>query len=86
MTIRIIENQFAPIPLLLLADPEPTPWTRRVSRHCDELLLLADAQGRLFVTWKDRRDGNNEIYFRAGEVSAPVSDAGGPPTGNPALP
>src|SRR3989344_3139306 len=30
--------------VLLLADPEPTPWTRRVSRHCDELLLLADAQ------------------------------------------
>ncbi len=30
--------------VLLLADPEPTPWTRRVSRHCDELLLVADAQ------------------------------------------
>lgn len=30
--------------VLLLADPEPTPWTRRVSRHCDELLLLADAR------------------------------------------
>ena len=30
--------------VLLLADPEPTPWTRRVSRHCDELLLIADAQ------------------------------------------
>ncbi|MBV7430231.1 MULTISPECIES: cyclic nucleotide-binding and patatin-like phospholipase domain-containing protein [unclassified Acidovorax] len=30
--------------VLLVADPEPTPWTRRVSRHCDELLLLADAQ------------------------------------------
>ncbi|MCE1193603.1 MAG: patatin-like phospholipase family protein [Acidovorax sp.] len=30
--------------VLLLADPEPSPWTRRVSRHCDELLLLADAQ------------------------------------------
>lgn len=29
--------------VLLLADAEPTPWTRRVSRHCDELLLLADA-------------------------------------------
>ena len=30
--------------VLLVADPEPTPWTRRVSRHCDELLLIADAQ------------------------------------------
>lgn len=29
--------------VLLVADPEPTPWTRRVSRHCDELLLIADA-------------------------------------------
>jgi NTE family protein len=30
--------------VLLVADPEPTPWTRRVSRHCDELLLIADAK------------------------------------------
>lgn len=29
--------------VLLLADPEPTPWTQRCSRHCDELLLLAHA-------------------------------------------
>jgi NTE family protein len=29
--------------VLLLADPSPTPWTQRCSRHCDELLLLADA-------------------------------------------
>jgi NTE family protein len=29
--------------LLLVADPWPTPWTQRCSRHCDELLLLADA-------------------------------------------
>ncbi|MES2098514.1 MAG: cyclic nucleotide-binding and patatin-like phospholipase domain-containing protein [Pseudomonadota bacterium] len=29
--------------VLLLADNEPTPWTRCCSRHCDELLLLADA-------------------------------------------
>jgi NTE family protein len=29
--------------VLLLADNGPTPWTRRCSRHCDELLLLADA-------------------------------------------
>ena len=30
--------------VLLLADNGPTPWTQRCSRHCDELLLLADAQ------------------------------------------
>jgi NTE family protein len=29
--------------VLLLGDDSPTPWTRRCSRHCDELLLLADA-------------------------------------------
>ena len=29
--------------VLLLADDEPTPWTRRCSRRSDELLLLADA-------------------------------------------
>jgi len=29
--------------VLLLADNGPTPWTRCCSRHCDELLLLADA-------------------------------------------
>lgn len=29
--------------VLLLADDGPTAWTRRCSRHCDELLLLADA-------------------------------------------
>ena len=29
--------------VLLLADNSPTPWTRCCSRHCDELLLLADA-------------------------------------------
>lgn len=29
--------------LLLVADAEPTEWTRRCSRRCDELLLLADA-------------------------------------------
>jgi NTE family protein len=29
--------------VLLLGDDGPTPWTQRVSRHCDELLLLADA-------------------------------------------
>ncbi len=29
--------------VLLLADPEPTPWTQLCCRHCDELLLVADA-------------------------------------------
>ncbi|MEO5734572.1 MAG: patatin-like phospholipase family protein [Rubrivivax sp.] len=29
--------------VLLLADADPTPWTERVSRRSDELLLLADA-------------------------------------------
>jgi len=29
--------------VLLLSDAGPTDWTRRCSRHCDELLLLADA-------------------------------------------
>ncbi len=29
--------------VLLLADSEPSPWTRRCCRHGDELLLLADA-------------------------------------------
>ncbi|MCC7216695.1 MAG: patatin-like phospholipase family protein [Burkholderiales bacterium] len=29
--------------VLLVGDDRPTPWTQRCSRHCDELLLLADA-------------------------------------------
>ncbi|TDP73032.1 cyclic nucleotide-binding and patatin-like phospholipase domain-containing protein [Roseateles toxinivorans] len=29
--------------VLLLGDTTPTPWTSRCSRHCDELLLLANA-------------------------------------------
>lgn len=29
--------------VLLLADATPTAWTQRCCRHCDELLLLADA-------------------------------------------
>lgn len=29
--------------VLLLSDSGPTEWTRRCSRHCDELLLLAEA-------------------------------------------
>ena len=34
-----VEHDF----VLLLADATPTPWTQRCCRHCDELLLLADA-------------------------------------------
>lgn len=33
------EHQF----VLFVADPGPTQWTRRCVRHCDELLLVADA-------------------------------------------
>ncbi|MES2581412.1 MAG: patatin-like phospholipase family protein [Pseudomonadota bacterium] len=29
--------------VLLLADDQPSPWTQLCCRHCDELLLLADA-------------------------------------------
>ncbi len=29
--------------VLLVADEQPTPWTQRCSRRCDEMLLLADA-------------------------------------------
>lgn len=29
--------------VLLLSDRTPTPWTQRCSRHCDEILLFADA-------------------------------------------
>lgn len=33
------EHQF----VLFVADPTPSEWTRRCMRHCDELLLVADA-------------------------------------------
>lgn len=33
------ENDF----VVMVADTEPTAWTRRCARHCDELLLVADA-------------------------------------------
>ena len=29
--------------VILVGDPEPTPWTQRCARSCDEVLLLADA-------------------------------------------
>ncbi|WP_374509579.1 patatin-like phospholipase family protein [Niveibacterium sp.] len=29
--------------VLLLSDATPSPWTQRCSRHCDEILLFADA-------------------------------------------
>jgi NTE family protein len=33
------ENNF----VLFIADPQPTAWTRRCLRHCDQILLVADA-------------------------------------------
>ena len=41
--------------VLLLADPAPTPWTQRCSRHCDELLLLAlaDAPPQLHASERE---------------------------------
>jgi NTE family protein len=33
------DNQF----VLFVTDPTPTAWTRRCLRHCDEILLVADA-------------------------------------------
>ncbi len=35
--------------------------------------LLADPGGWLYVVWKDRRDGNNEIYFSEFALSSPVA-------------
>ncbi|MDB5559308.1 MAG: Patatin [Enterovirga sp.] len=35
--------------LLLVADGEPTPWTRACIRHSDEILLVADADGPVAV-------------------------------------
>ncbi|MFN0150390.1 MAG: T9SS type A sorting domain-containing protein [bacterium] len=35
------------------------------SAHSTRPSLLADALGNLHVLWKDRRDGNAEIYYRA---------------------
>lgn len=46
--------------------------------------LATDGAGRVLIVWKDRRDGNNEIYARIGHSPPPVSavddvDAGSAP-------
>ncbi len=43
ITLLLEEVEAANDFVLLLGDDGPTPWTQRLSRHCDELLLLADA-------------------------------------------
>ena len=43
IAVRLDEIEAGHDFVLLLADATPTPWTHRCSRHCDELLLLADA-------------------------------------------
>jgi NTE family protein len=40
--------------VLLVADDAPTPWTQLCSRHCDELLLLADATQPVAVSEVER--------------------------------
>jgi len=47
--------------------------------------LLADPAGSIFITWKDRRDGNSEIYFREGTLTAPVAVGDSPTEAGPAL-
>jgi NTE family protein len=41
--------------VLLLADAQPSPWTHLCSRHCDELLLLADATQPAVVSEVERQ-------------------------------
>ena len=41
--------------LLLLADDQPTPWTRRCSRRCDEMLLLANADEPAVLSPSERQ-------------------------------
>ena len=43
IAVRLDEIEAAHDFVLLLSDATPTAWTYRCSRHCDELLLLADA-------------------------------------------
>jgi NTE family protein len=43
IAMRLDEIEAAHDVVLLLADDQPTTWTQRCTRHCDELLLLADA-------------------------------------------
>jgi NTE family protein len=41
--------------VLLVADAQPSPWTHLCSRHCDELLLLADATQPAVVSEVERQ-------------------------------
>ncbi|MDN3923111.1 patatin-like phospholipase family protein [Roseateles violae] len=43
IAVRLDEIEAAHDFVLLLSDTTATPWTSRCTRHCDELLLLADA-------------------------------------------
>jgi NTE family protein len=43
IAVRLDEIEAAHDFVLLLSDATATPWTSRCTRHCDELLLLADA-------------------------------------------
>jgi len=43
IAVRLDEIEAAHDAVLLLADDQPSTWTQRCTRHCDELLLLADA-------------------------------------------
>lgn len=56
--------------VLLLADDQPTAWTQRCSRHCDELLLLADADAP-----PQLHDSETRFLMPAGESGIPRSEA-----------
>lgn len=56
--------------VLLLADDQPTAWTQRCSRHCDELLLLADADAP-----PQLHESETRFLMPAGDSSARRSEA-----------
>ena len=67
--------------VLLLSDRTPTPWTHRCSRHCDELLLLADAtQPPALHADRAAMPGGAPAAHRGGR------DPGAAARGRPALP
>ncbi|MDP2007757.1 MAG: cyclic nucleotide-binding and patatin-like phospholipase domain-containing protein [Rubrivivax sp.] len=43
IALHLDEVEAAHDAVLLVADEQPTPWTERCTRRCDEMLLLADA-------------------------------------------
>jgi len=60
--------------VFLQSKPAAAPWdasgasdvrVSNASAHSTRPSLLADALGNVHVLWKDRRDGNGEIYYRA---------------------